>query len=204
MRLSKLKKLSSSEALDAYYSGRISRFEMHFSNYLRGEIGWPEYKPADVLALRQRLGLTQEAMGLLLKVSPKTVLRWETVEGVMSTTTVIALFVLDKLRDEIFDLMKDDTQQFRLLQVAIKESAPGYFLGDLLPAGDPNAPPEAFGKDEIKTLKARLGLSRREFAELLGVSVNTMDKWEGGSVIPKGPSLAILKLLWTHGADILR
>ena len=200
MRLSKLKKLSSSEAEDAFFSGRISRFKMKFSNYLRGEIGWPEYKPADVTALRERFGLTQVGLGLLLRVSPKTVLRWESVEGSIPTTAVIALFTLDKLREEIFQMMNEDIPRFRLVPAAGSKSDPERLLGDWMSV----PPPETFGKEEVKALRDRLRLTLPELAELIGVSSSTMEKWERGIVTPKGPSLALLKLLWTHGAGLLR
>jgi len=204
MRLSRLKKLSSSDALDAYCVGRISRFEMNFSNYLRGEIDWPEYKPADVAALREDLGLTQEGMAVLLKVTPKTIQRWETEEGAISSTALIALCTLDKLRDEVFDLMAKDSRRFTLLQSVIREEEPAQSLDDAHPRRSNPPPPDAFDKEDVKTLQARLKLSRQAFADLLGVSLSTVEKWENGSVIPKGPALTVLKLLWTHGADVLR
>lgn len=37
----------------------------------------------------------------------------------------------------------------------------------------------------IKSLRAKLGVTQKEFAELVGVSVNTVQNWESGGKIPK-------------------
>ena len=204
MRLSQLKKLSSSEALDAYLVGRISLFQMNFSNYLRGEIDWPEYKPEEVAALREKLGLTQDGLAALLKVNPKTIQRWETEEGSIPSTALIALCTLEKLREDVFTLMDEDKPRFTLMQSVIREEEPAQSLDDAHPRRSNPPPPESFGKEDVKTLQARLKLSCQAFADLLGVSISTVEKWESGSVTPRGPALTVLKLLWTHGADVLR
>lgn len=38
---------------------------------------------------------------------------------------------------------------------------------------------------DIKSLRAKLGVTQKEFAELVGVSVNTVQNWESGGKIPK-------------------
>jgi len=46
-------------------------------------------------------------------------------------------------------------------------------------------------------------MTRGEFAKLLGVAQSTTDKWENGSIQPKGPALTVLKILWTKGINAL-
>lgn len=38
---------------------------------------------------------------------------------------------------------------------------------------------------DIKSLRTKLGVTQKEFAELVGVSVNTVQNWESGGKIPK-------------------
>jgi len=62
------------------------------------------------------------------------------------------------------------------------------------------------GKKKLKTkkLKApsnaamirhRLGLTQEAFAGLLGVSVQTLRNWEQGARKPRGPALALLRIV---------
>lgn len=38
---------------------------------------------------------------------------------------------------------------------------------------------------DIKELRTNLGLTQKQFAEMVGVSVNTIQNWESGGTIPK-------------------
>lgn len=51
-----------------------------------------------------------------------------------------------------------------------------------------------FGPVDIKTIRARLGLSQSEFALMIGVSVSTLRNWEQGRRTPEGPARALLKV----------
>ena len=66
--------------------------------------------------------------------------------------------------------------------------------------------PHRGGKKTLKTkkLKApsdpaiirhRLGLTQEAFSGLLGVSVQTLRNWEHGSRKPRGPALALLRIV---------
>lgn len=48
---------------------------------------------------------------------------------------------------------------------------------------------------EVRALRVRMGLSQEAFAKRLGVSVNTVTRWERGVMRPKGLSLVALKRL---------
>ena len=39
-------------------------------------------------------------------------------------------------------------------------------------------------KDDLKALRLSLGLTQEQFARLLGVTLNTVQKWEGGRRAP--------------------
>ncbi len=50
-------------------------------------------------------------------------------------------------------------------------------------------------KNEVVSLRARLGLTQEKFAEKLGVSVSSVGKWETGQYKPRGLSLRALERL---------
>jgi len=50
-------------------------------------------------------------------------------------------------------------------------------------------------KHDVVRLRARLGLTQENFAEKLGVSVSSVQKWEQGWHIPRGLSLRALERL---------
>jgi putative transcriptional regulator len=47
---------------------------------------------------------------------------------------------------------------------------------------------------EIKKVRARLRVSQREFALLIGVSARTLQNWEQGRREPEGPAKALLRV----------
>ncbi len=52
----------------------------------------------------------------------------------------------------------------------------------------------AFQPDDIREIRAKLGLSQSEFALLIGVSVATLQNWEQGRRHPEGPARALLRI----------
>lgn len=60
-------------------------------------------------------------------------------------------------------------------------------------------------------VRARWGMSQRKFAQLLGISVDTLQNWEQGRRTPDGPARVLLKVAQKHpealasvAADALR
>lgn len=47
---------------------------------------------------------------------------------------------------------------------------------------------------DVKRIRAKLGLSQSQFADLLGLSVRTVQDWEYGRNTPGAPAAALLKL----------
>ena len=50
---------------------------------------------------------------------------------------------------------------------------------------------------DVKAMREGVGLSQREFARLLRVSVRTLQNWEQDRRHPTGPALALLKIVAT-------
>jgi len=48
---------------------------------------------------------------------------------------------------------------------------------------------------DIKTVRARAGLSQEVFAGLMGISRRTLQEWEQGRRRPTGPALALLRIV---------
>ena len=55
-----------------------------------------------------------------------------------------------------------------------------------------------------KSIRASFGLSQSKFADLLGISVRTLQNWEGGYKNPSGPSTALLYLAETQPQAFLK
>lgn len=55
--------------------------------------------------------------------------------------------------------------------------------------------PEYTTAEEIKYVRKKLGLTQREFSELIGSSKSTVERWESSSSPIKGPLVLLLQLL---------
>ncbi|BCX18535.1 MAG: transcriptional regulator [Geminicoccaceae bacterium] len=51
---------------------------------------------------------------------------------------------------------------------------------------------------DVKAIRDRLGLGQSAFAALVGVSVRTLQDWERGRRMPRGPALALLRVVARH------
>jgi transcriptional regulator with XRE-family HTH domain len=64
--------------------------------------------------------------------------------------------------------------------------------------GPPISSPELTGdpdRDRIIALRRRLGVSRKEFGERIGVTEGAVRGWENGTWRPSGPALKLLEML---------
>ncbi|MEE3663959.1 helix-turn-helix domain-containing protein [Brenneria sp. g21c3] len=55
---------------------------------------------------------------------------------------------------------------------------------------------------EIKAVRVRCGLSQALLAYTLGMTVDSVSKWERGEITPSGPALRILNTLAAKGPDV--
>jgi putative transcriptional regulator len=56
----------------------------------------------------------------------------------------------------------------------------------------------------VVAIRNSLGLSQRQFAKLIGVSVDTLQNWEQGRRQPSGPSVVLLKVLEADPESVMR
>lgn len=56
---------------------------------------------------------------------------------------------------------------------------------------------------QIRTLRARTGMSQAVFAAFINTSVSTVQKWEIGEKKPSGPSLKLLNVIDQKGIEAL-
>lgn len=61
--------------------------------------------------------------------------------------------------------------------------------GELLPA-----PPINSCNADPATIRSAMGLSQTKFAQLIGVSVRTLHKWEQHTSVPSGAAMTLLKV----------
>jgi putative transcriptional regulator len=50
----------------------------------------------------------------------------------------------------------------------------------------------------VKSIRAKFGVSQNEFASLLGISVRTLENWEQKRRLPKGPARVLLEVASAH------
>jgi putative transcriptional regulator len=50
----------------------------------------------------------------------------------------------------------------------------------------------SFKPEDVKAIREKLDKSQSEFAHMIGVTVSTLQNWEGGRAHPQGPARALL------------
>jgi DNA-binding transcriptional regulator YiaG len=53
-------------------------------------------------------------------------------------------------------------------------------------------------KNDLVKVRGKLGLSQAKFADLLGISADTLQNWEQGRREPTGPAKVLLKIVLKH------
>ena len=79
-------------------------------------------------------------------------------------------------------------------------------LNDIQEYGEPQGrktvveyyPVKEYTAGEVKAIRKELGVSQPAFAQCLGVSKKTVEKWESGDNTPSGPASRLLDLFRDH------
>ncbi len=90
-----------------------------------------------------------------------------------------------------------DEEKFDELMQSMREGA-AILKGEMQPSRKFVVTPV-----EVKAIRRQLGLSQREFASLLGVSVDTVQNWEQNRRQPRGAARLLLLIAQRH-PDLLR
>lgn len=61
-----------------------------------------------------------------------------------------------------------------------------------------------FNPMDVTNVRKKLGVSQTRFAQIIGVSVDTLQNWEQGRRKPKGPALALLKVAEKDPKAVMR
>ncbi len=124
----------------------------------------PDVAAADVKRMRKGLGLTQTALAKLIGVCAAAVTAWETGKTAPSRESRRLLGQLaERPRTEVDEELSRS--------------------GLVPPAW------AALSGDEIRTLRQGAGMSQRDLARKLGVSVNCVCNWETGRTEPRRASI---------------
>lgn len=79
-------------------------------------------------------------------------------------------------------------QDFKLLLESVKQA------GEIKRGQRPPSRVFEFNPLDVKAIRAKLQQSQREFAQMIGVSVATLQNWEQGRRKPEGPARALLQV----------
>jgi len=82
-----------------------------------------------------------------------------------------------------------DNKEFEKLIESVKEA------GDIKRGNKSVSREFIYSPFNVKQIREKLGLSQGKFSKLIHVSVKTLQNWEQGRREPRGPALALLKIL---------
>lgn len=92
--------------------------------------------------------------------------------------------------------MNTSTQEGRFAQRLRKGLAEGieFARGDLVLAKTVVPPARTFSGEEVVAIRSRRHMSQAQFANLLAVSVKTLQSWEQGARKPSKPTMRLLQI----------
>jgi putative transcriptional regulator len=86
---------------------------------------------------------------------------------------------------------------FQELEESVRQG--GNILRERAPAARTFEIPES----NVAAIRERYGLSQAKFASLMGISVRTLQNWEQGRRIPRGPARVLLRVAAFHPEAVL-
>ena len=90
-----------------------------------------------------------------------------------------------------------DDKMFAELEASLKEGM-AILRGDAQPSRT-----FEFDAPDVKAIRGHLKLSQQQFANLLGISLRTLQNWEQGRRSPEGPAKVLLKVAAKHPNALL-
>lgn len=182
-----MKDRNSSSLPDSSYQFRKG-FRQIAADLAEGRLRWKQFDGMVFREFRKKRGITQSDLAFLLGVSKITVARWETGTLKPSLQAVMALAYISKFETDFYK---------PFVEAASVSSADD---GGVPQNSDNDADrSEPFSPEDIKALRARLDISRRQLAKLIGVTTNAVDKWEAGDTHPSAAADKLLHHLRQNG-----
>lgn len=89
------------------------------------------------------------------------------------------------------------TDVFDELEASIRQG------GRIMKGKKPAARTFVLPKSDVAAIREQYGLSQAKFACLLGISVRTLQNWEQGRRIPRGPARVLLRVAARHPDAVL-
>lgn len=194
MRSRLLKKLTDPDCRAMYFSRAITEFDVKHREFLLNRIDWSSVLPEDIVRIRQKYDLTQEDLSRLIGVSSSRIIRWEAGTSPIPKIAIVFLNFLDRFGAEVFKAMDKKGDP---IDVKRTDERPLLKRAQTLV-------PDKYTPKDVKDLRLRLKLSRKDFASLLNVTRDTVDKWERGENVPQGPTVLLFNCLAIYGTDILK
>ena len=97
------------------------------------------------------------------------------------------------MRKDLFDQLAESVKQMKEIQGGRRKPSRVTRSADLLATGTP----------DVARLRAHFGLSQKQFAALLGISIDTLQNWEQGRRRPEGPAKVLLRVAAAHPEALL-
>lgn len=82
-----------------------------------------------------------------------------------------------------------DESEFSKLIASVKE------MGKIVRGSKEQSRTFEYSPLDVKTIRETIGLSQKQFSNLIRVSMRTLQNWEQGRRHPQGPALALLTIL---------
>ena len=89
------------------------------------------------------------------------------------------------------------TDVFDELEASIRQG------GRIMKGKEPAARTFVLPNSDVAAIREQYGLSQAKFACLLGISVRTLQNWEQGRRIPRGPARVLLRVAARHPDAVL-
>jgi DNA-binding transcriptional regulator YiaG len=135
-----------------------------------GREGAPDApKPEQLKKLRSQFCITQAELARLLSVSPASVTSWEAGKAVPGRKNRRAVAELAASSAEDVDQLLGRAPAIGAVPVAVRR--------------------RGLTAAQIRELRLKIGLSQKELAERIGVSVNSISNWETGRTAPRTRSV---------------
>lgn len=97
------------------------------------------------------------------------------------------------MRKELFDQLVESVKHMKAIERGARKPSRVMRTDDLVAGAAP----------DVGALRTRFGLSQRQFAALLGISVDTLQNWEQGRRRPEGPAKVLLRVAAAHPEVLL-